>query len=104
LLRKSGAADEILSTSKISVLEYVMGCFLDIITEVPRPFIIRVHENSKLVNMSVKEVEDVTKIKILYILRDSEWITVQGQALKAKDILFVHGDIPSMKHFLKLMF
>jgi len=104
LLRKSGAADEILSTSKISVLEYIMGCFLDLITEVPRPFIIRVHENSKLVNMSVKEVENLTKIKILYILRGSEWIIAQGQTIKANDILFVYGDVPFMKHFLKLLF
>ncbi|MHA1582492.1 MAG: potassium channel family protein [Candidatus Baldrarchaeia archaeon] len=104
LLRKSGAADEILSTSKALVLEYIMGCFLDLITEIPRPLAIKVHKNSKLVNMSVKEVENLTKIKILYILRGSEWIVAQGQTIKANDVLFVYGDIPFMKHFLKLLF
>lgn len=102
LLRKSGAADEILSTSKISVLEYIMGCFLDLITEVPHPFVIKVNENSKIVGMTLKELEDVTKIKILYILRDSQWIVNEKENVKVGDVLFIHGDISSIKRFLKL--
>ncbi|MHA1722533.1 MAG: potassium channel family protein [Candidatus Baldrarchaeia archaeon] len=102
LLRKSGAADEILSTSKISVLEYIMGCFLDLITEVPHPFIIKISENSKIVDLTVKELENNTKIKILCILRNSQWIVNQEEKIKAGDILFIHGDVKCIKHFLKL--
>ncbi|MHA1594352.1 MAG: potassium channel family protein [Candidatus Baldrarchaeia archaeon] len=103
ILKKGGFADEILSTSKIAVIEYILGCFTDIISEFPKPFVIKIHRHAKINGLKIADIENQTGVKVLSVRRGSEWLWDRNICVKEGDVLFIYGDISALRNFLKLL-
>ncbi len=90
LAQQSGYADEVLSTTAISVDTYIVGAFLNVTQEIRTPIAIKVTDKVWFLGTKVKEIEERSGVKILAIRRDNKWLRVKDETkLKLGDTVFI---------------
>ena len=97
MLLKSGYADEVVSTTAIAALSCVASCFLDVEFQLPGLVAIKIHEGSKAIGMTVREVEEGIGISVLATLRGGRWIRDAGLLIEEGDTIVVCGDLRGLK-------
>ena len=102
LLLKSKFADEVLSTTALSVAKYIVGCYHDIATEIPPPIPLRINKNSPIITMTPETFEEKTSLNILAIIRENKLLR-DTKSFKEGDVLIVWGEISSLKSLFSII-
>ncbi len=101
LAQQSGYADEVLSTTAISVDTYIVGAFLDVIQEMRTPIAIRVSDKVWFRGMSIRDIEEKAGIKILAINREGDWIRVTDETIiKSGDSVIIYAKPGNIKKLI----
>ncbi len=102
LLLRSKYADEVLSTSSMSVAKYIISSYFDIATEIPPTLTIKISKSDMLVGMKSSDIEEKTGVKILAIIRDGDLIRTFDRILYNDVLIIFWRDLKSLKMLLDL--
>lgn len=99
---KSGYADEVISTTAISVDTYIVGAFLDVLPELRSPIAIKVTEKAWFIGRNVKSIEEKTGVKILAIMRNNNWIRITNDTIiQLNDSLLIFGEPENLRKLIE---
>ena len=102
LLLRSKYADEVLSTSSMSVAKYIISSYFDIATEIPPTLTIKINKSDMLVGVKCSEIEAKTGIQILGIIREGELIKTFDRILYGDVLIIFWRDIKQLKNLMNL--
>ncbi len=102
LLLRSKYADEVLSTSSMSVAKYIISSYFDIATEIPPTLTIKISKSDMLVGTRSSEIEEKTGIKILGIIRNGELLKTYDRILYDDVLIIFWRDLKELKRLLDL--
>ncbi len=101
LAMKAGIADEVLSTTKVAVKNYIIGAYLNIAPFKLSPITIEISKGSPLKGKKVRDVEKFG-VKIAIIIRGEEYIKPSlDDELREGDYVLILGDVKSFGKLLK---
>ena len=98
---RSGYADEVISTTAISVDTYIMGAFLDVLPELRSPIAVRVTKKAWFLGKTVRSIEEKTGIRILAIIRGNEWLRVTDDTVvQLNDSIIIFGEPETLRKLI----
>lgn len=101
ILKTSGYADEVLSSTAISVLNYILGSFVDVVTEIDTPILIRITPKMLRSRSTLAEMEKELSVHILSVYRDGTWLHDRNLEIKVHDILCIQGPSKQLRRILQ---
>lgn len=102
ILKTSGYADEVLSSTAISVRNYIMGSFIDVVTEIDAPIVIKITPNLLKAKKTRNEMEKEFGVNILAIYRDGKWLHGENLDIQNQDILCIQGTSKQLRRIIQL--
>ena len=101
LAMKAGIADEVLSTTKVAVKNYIIGAYLNIAPFKLSPVTIEISKDSPLKGKKVEEIEKFG-LKIAIIVRGEDFIRPSpDDELNEGDFVLILGNVKDFGRLLK---